>query len=142
MRRVRQFIFSNVANWRNPRKLGKLTKHRKIILPIGSTVKESCEIYRTVMKVCRRVLNRKRQRCAICSSHFHGAFCYRNKNRLATPLTLMGKHIIMYAQERAVIEQSRVKTFLPGFGNGWLKYCAVVHFWGEQRNILRVIIGT
>ena len=57
--------------------------------------------------------------------------------------------------------QSSVKTFLPGFGNGCLKYCAipcaggtgstshtvflfirVVHFWGEQRNILRVILGT
>ena len=21
-------------------------------------------------------------------------------------------------------------TLLPGFENGWLKYCALVHFWG------------
>ena len=26
--------------------------------------------------------------------------------------------------------QSRVKTFLPGSGNGWLKCCALVQFWG------------
>ena len=38
--------------------------------------------------------------------------------------------------------QSRVKTFLPGFGNGWLKYCAIAQFWGGQRNILRAILGT
>ena len=38
--------------------------------------------------------------------------------------------------------QSCVKTFLPGFGNGWLKYCAIVQFWGGQRNILRVILET
>ena len=38
--------------------------------------------------------------------------------------------------------QSSVKTFLPGFGNGWLKYCAIVHFRGEQRKILRVILET
>ena len=36
--------------------------------------------------------------------------------------------------------QSSGKTLLPGFMNGWLKYCAVVHFW--QRNILRVILRT
>ena len=36
--------------------------------------------------------------------------------------------------------QSSVKTFLPGFGNAWLKYCAVVHLWGGQVNILRVIL--
>ena len=28
--------------------------------------------------------------------------------------------------------QSGVKTFLPGFGNGWLKYCAMVQFWCGQ----------
>ena len=26
--------------------------------------------------------------------------------------------------------QSRVRTFRPGFGNGWLKYRALVQFWG------------
>ena len=31
------------------------------------------------------------------------------------------------------------KTFLPGFGNGWLKYCSTVHFWDGQGNIF---IGT
>ena len=31
--------------------------------------------------------------------------------------------------------QSSVKTFLPGFGNGLLKYCAIVQFWGGQQNI-------
>ena len=36
--------------------------------------------------------------------------------------------------------QSSVKTFPPGFGNAWLKYCAVVHLWGGQLNILRVIL--
>ena len=36
--------------------------------------------------------------------------------------------------------QSSVKTFLPGFGNDRLKYCVIVHFWGGQRNILRVIL--
>ena len=35
--------------------------------------------------------------------------------------------------------QSRVKTFLPGFGNGWLKYCAIMKYFGWQRNVLRVI---
>ena len=38
--------------------------------------------------------------------------------------------------------QSSVKTFLPGFVDVWLKYCAIVKFWGEQRNILRVILET
>ena len=38
--------------------------------------------------------------------------------------------------------QSSVKSFLPGFGNGWLKYCTVVQFWGGQRNILSVILKT
>ena len=38
--------------------------------------------------------------------------------------------------------QSSVKTFLPGFGNVWLKYCAIVECWGGQRNILRVILET
>ena len=35
-----------------------------------------------------------------------------------------------------------IQTFLPGFGYGWLKYCAIVQFWGGQRNILRVILKT
>ena len=35
--------------------------------------------------------------------------------------------------------QSSVKTYLPGFGNGWLKYCAMVQFLNGQRNTLRVI---
>ena len=35
-----------------------------------------------------------------------------------------------------------VKTFLPSFGNGWLKHCAIVQFWGGQWNILRVILET
>ena len=26
--------------------------------------------------------------------------------------------------------------------DGWLKYCVTVHFLGERRNILRVILGT
>ena len=38
--------------------------------------------------------------------------------------------------------QSSVKTFLPGFGNMLLRYCAIVHFWGGQQNILRVILET
>ena len=38
--------------------------------------------------------------------------------------------------------QSRVKIFQSGFGNGWLKSCAIVHFWGGQRDILRVNDGT
>ena len=38
--------------------------------------------------------------------------------------------------------QSSVKTLLPGFGNGWLKYCAKVQFFGGQRNILRAILRT
>ena len=38
--------------------------------------------------------------------------------------------------------QSSEKTFLPGFGNGWLKYCAIVQFWSGQRNILRVVLKT
>ena len=38
--------------------------------------------------------------------------------------------------------QSSVKTFLPGFGNGWLKYCVAVHFWVGLRDILRVILET
>ena len=29
--------------------------------------------------------------------------------------------------------QSRVKTFLPGFGNGYPKCCATVQFWSGQR---------
>ena len=27
--------------------------------------------------------------------------------------------------------QSSVKTFLPGFGNGWLKYCVIVQLLGR-----------
>ena len=38
--------------------------------------------------------------------------------------------------------QSSVQTFLSGFGNGLLKYCAIVQFWGGQRNIFRVILIT
>ena len=38
--------------------------------------------------------------------------------------------------------QNSVNTFLPGLGNGWMKYYTVVHCWGGQRNILRVILGT
>ena len=38
--------------------------------------------------------------------------------------------------------QSSVKTSLQGFVNGCLKYCVIVHFWGQQRNFLRVIIYT
>ena len=41
-----------------------------------------------------------------------------------------------------VVKVSCVKTLLPGFGNGWLNYCAIVQFWGGQRNILRVILET
>ena len=33
-------------------------------------------------------------------------------------------------------------TFLPGFGNGFLKYCAIVQLWGGQQNILRMIPKT
>ena len=40
------------------------------------------------------------------------------------------------------ILQSIVKTFLPGFGNGWLKYCANGKFCGGQRKILRLILKT
>ena len=28
------------------------------------------------------------------------------------------------------------RVTLPGFGNGWLKYCATVQLWGKQWNIL------
>ena len=35
-----------------------------------------------------------------------------------------------------------VTTFLPGFENVRLKYCAIVQFWGGQLNILRVILAT
>ena len=38
--------------------------------------------------------------------------------------------------------QSSVQTFMSGFGHGRHIYCAIVHFWGGQRNILRVILGT
>lgn len=38
--------------------------------------------------------------------------------------------------------QSGVETFLPGFGHGWLKHCAIVHLWGGQQNILGVILRT
>ena len=38
--------------------------------------------------------------------------------------------------------QRSVKRFLAGFRNGRLKYFAIVQFWGGQRNILRVILGT
>ena len=38
--------------------------------------------------------------------------------------------------------RSLVNTFLPDLWNGWLKCCAIVHLWGGQRNILRVILGT
>ena len=38
--------------------------------------------------------------------------------------------------------QSRVKTFLPGFGNGWLKYCVLVQFWVLQWNMFREILET
>ena len=31
--------------------------------------------------------------------------------------------------------QGGVKTFLPGFENGFLNYCTVLQFWGGQRNI-------
>ena len=36
------------------------------------------------------------------------------------------------------------ETFLSGSGNGWLKYCAIVHFifWCWQQIILRVILET
>ena len=42
------------------------------------------------------------------------------------------------------VVQSSVQTFLPGFGNGWRKYCAIVHFLDGQWNILKVkvILGT
>ena len=36
--------------------------------------------------------------------------------------------------------QSMVETFLLSFGNGWLKYYAIVQFGGGQRNILRGIL--
>ena len=36
--------------------------------------------------------------------------------------------------------QRSVITFLPGFGYGWLKYCAIVKLWGWLRIILRVIL--
>ena len=38
--------------------------------------------------------------------------------------------------------QNSVKTVLPGFGNGWLKCCATVIFWGWQRKIVGVIRET
>ena len=38
--------------------------------------------------------------------------------------------------------QSCVKTLLLGFGNGWLKYNAILHFWDGQQNIFRAIIRT
>ena len=41
----------------------------------------------------------------------------------------------IYNESKAVILHSIVKTFLPGFGNGWLKYYAIVKFCGGQRNI-------
>ena len=34
--------------------------------------------------------------------------------------------------------QSCEKIFLPGFG--WLKNCALEQFWGEEQNILRMIL--
>ena len=50
-----------------------------------------------------------------------------------------GKHVRLNVLMRL---QSSVKTFLPGFGNGWLKYCGLVKFWGGQRILLRVVLGT
>ena len=38
--------------------------------------------------------------------------------------------------------KSSVKTFLPGFGNGWPNYCATWNLWGGQGNILRTILET
>ena len=38
--------------------------------------------------------------------------------------------------------QGSVKIFLAGSGNCWLNYCAIVQFWGGQRNILTVILKT
>ena len=38
--------------------------------------------------------------------------------------------------------QRSVEIFLPGFGDGWLKYRAIVQFWGYQLNICRVILET
>ena len=48
----------------------------------------------------------------------------------------------IHNESKAVILQNTVKTFLPGFGNGWLKYYTKVQFLGGQRNILRVILKT
>ena len=42
--------------------------------------------------------------------------------------------------ETSLSIQSSVKTFLPGFGDGWLKYRAIVQFWGYQLNICSVIL--
>ena len=40
------------------------------------------------------------------------------------------------------ILQSSVKSFIPDFGNGGLKYWVSVHFWGGQWNFSREIVGT
>ena len=42
--------------------------------------------------------------------------------------------IIIFIEFVLYSVQGSVKTFLPGFWNGWLKYCATVHFWGGQQN--------
>ena len=39
-----------------------------------------------------------------------------------------------------LILYSSVKTVIPGFGNGWLEYCAIMRFWVGQWNILRVTL--
>ena len=44
--------------------------------------------------------------------------------------------------EIGLVLQSGVKTFLPGFGNGLLKKYAIVLFSGDERSILRLILGT
>ena len=43
---------------------------------------------------------------------------------------------------KKVYIHSSVKTFLPGFGNEWLKLCEIVQFWVGEQNILSVILKT
>ena len=52
------------------------------------------------------------------------------------------RNLCSQTEQEGISLQSSVKTFLPGFGNMLLKYCAIVHFWGGQLNMLWVILGT
>ena len=47
--------------------------------------------------------------------------------------------LISYARSTL---QSHGKTFLPGCEDGCLKFCAIMHFWGQERDFSRVILRT